>query len=360
MKNNKRRIALALLLLTAAFLPACKKESTTTSNASNTETFWSSYSYSGSVGSFIINKNNWFIGTDAGLSVSVNQGTSFSTYNYPTLPSSQVTIVRAGASGEIYELLNDGTLLRSDDNGATYLNIGNNLNSATIQYIKFHSIDIMPNGDVWCGVLLSQSSGPGTIGENEEALAKSTDKGQTWTFPAGLNAANSAVEKVAADSKGNLYGIVSSSSVAKSADGGKTWNYVYPSGGIVVVNDLYVNSKDQVFVAGDRGLNMSDNSGSSFQNVALPADLTSSYLENVLSSTNGNLFVTTKTTLVDHTADKTSNCYYSNDGGHSWHNIPNVPSARVIWLQGFDSNGHLLGKYATAAGTGICVSTGTF
>lgn len=357
----------AILVSGIVFITSCKKDASTpvntSSNSSNTPstTFWTPFSYAGSVQSFTINTNGiWFVGTDAGLIVSNNQGTSFTTYSYPGLPTSNVNTVRAGISGEVYELMNDGTLLRSDNNGQSYVNIGSNINSSTVSYIKFRSIDVMPNGDIWCGVFVSVSSGSGSIGINEEGLAKSSDKGKTWTFPAGLKAGNSAVNKVTADSKGNLYCIVSNSSVAKSSDGGKTWSYIYPSSGIYVVNDLEVNSKDQLMIAGDHGLGVSNNAGASFQSVSLPSELSSSYLENAIASPKGNFFITTKTTLVDHSAETKSNCYYTTDNGSTWVNIRNVPSARVIWLQGFDSKGYLLGKYATATGTGICVSTTTF
>lgn len=362
MKKDFPFLFLLVLFFWITAVLSCKKEVATNSTpGSSNDSFWLYRPYSGSVNSFAIsNKGNWFLGVDKGLIVSQNQGGSFTTYNYPALSSSEVSVVRTGANGEIYELLSDGTLLRSDDNGANYVNIGNNLNSSTIQYIKFRSVDVMPGGDLWCGVFLAQSSGQGTIPSNEEALAHSTDKGQTWTFPAGLNASNSAVEKVAADTKGNLYAIVSNSSVARSADGGKTWSYIYPQSGIYVINDLVVNPKDQVLIAGDHGLALSNNQGASFQSVSLPNDLAISYLENVLSSNGGGIFITAKTTLVDHSADKSSNCYLTKDGGASWQNIANVPGVRVIWLQGFDGSGHLLGKYATSVGTGICVSAATY
>jgi photosystem II stability/assembly factor-like uncharacterized protein len=356
------------IFVVLAFISSCSKTTNTSSTTSGTNTgggsggvttppYWSAFPYQGSIMCFMANKlNYWFLGADNGLVVSLDAGKTFDRYYYPAFSSSQVNIVRPGISNEVYELLNNGKLLRTDDNGKTSVDIGANINSSTITYNKFRSVDVMPNGDIWCGVFINQSTGTGTIGIDLEALAKSTDKGVTWTFPAGIKTNNSPVYKVASDSKNNLYCNVSNSGVAKSVDGGKTWNYVYPSSGSYVINDLTVSATDQILVAGDHGLAVSFNSGNSFQAVSLPSELSSSYLENVVADSHVYYYITTKTTLVDHTADYYSNCYYSKDNGVSWINIPNVSAARVIWLQGFDVNGHLLGRYSTATGSGICIT----
>ncbi len=346
-----------IIVTSSLLLSSCSKSDSSPAAATPppaaTTPFWSPSAYSGSVYSFAVAGNgNWFIGSDGGLIVSTDQGKTFTGYTYPSPSTNKVIAAKTGLSGEVYELMSNGILIRTDDNGKTYVVISSNISSSSITSGNFTSVDVVPDGTLWCGVSVTLSSGLYL-----PALAHSTDKGKTWTFPAPIKAGNSAVSRVCGDSKGNLYCIAAGSLVAKSADGGVTWNAIYGTNGIYAINSLQINSKDQIAVASDKGLGLSNNAGASFQNISLPADLPVPLLENAMLNTQGTIFITSRTTFANHSADKASNCYYSKDNGATWQNIANVTGAVVIWLQGFDPNGYLLGRYSTATGNGICVST---
>jgi photosystem II stability/assembly factor-like uncharacterized protein len=184
----------------------------------------------------------------AGLLKSTNGGLNFTVIPISVFGSSGLQAVVCGKNGYVYVATNGSGIYRSVDTGATFTQSG----LSSMQVVSL-LVDRFNPAFVYAGA--TQTNG---------GFYRSTDFGASYS--ANLNAGKN-IFGVMQFSQSVLYSVTTSASgsVDKSTDGGLTWNSTatgYVSRGIA-------NSPFGILIAGNGGLFISTNSGSTFTNYGI-------------------------------------------------------------------------------------------
>lgn len=221
----------------------------------------------------------------AGLLKSTNGGLNFTVIPLSVFGSSGLQYVACGKNGYVYVATNGAGIYRSIDTGNTFTQAG--LAGMQVVYLL---VDRFNPAYVYAGAT-----------QTNNGFYRSTDFGATYS--SNLNAGKN-IFGVMQYSQSVLYSVTSSASgsVDKSTDGGLTWNSTatgYVARGIA-------NSPLGILIAGNGGLFISTNSGSTFTNYGITISSTPVFtIGNVtlvgVSGTSGGVYYNVGTVGISNT-----------------------------------------------------------
>jgi ligand-binding sensor domain-containing protein len=235
------------------------------------------------------------------------------------------------SNGYIFAVVAGVGMMRSTDNGASWVLKNSGLPGASVQAIAINA-----NGVIFAGT-------------NGQGVFRSTDHGESWT-PAnnGIASTHRNIRALAIDSiTKNLFAGASSSGLYRSRDNGNTWTPL-PTGltGAVTIHALVIKHGSSVVFAGTdkNGILRSTNNGDAWTRID-----TSSIYKNVRA------LVVAASGAVFAGADSASTkraILRSADNGESWTRVFE-PSSNVVWFALNSSNQ----IWAGTAGSGVYVSS---
>ena len=177
-----------------------------------------------------------------------------------------------------------------------------------------------PTGKILVTVLAFDRNDPKIMyaGLSSGSILKSSDGGDTWN---ALTAFDSRVVDLSV-AQNLIYGLAQTSGLNRSTDGGKTWARVAFTESISFFNDLYMdpNSSGTLYVATSLGLFRSEDSGTTWNKLPIPAtpEITDVTAIAVNPGRRNQIYAAIKSTI-----------YRSDDGGSNWRTIQ-LPTNRVI------------------------------
>ena len=225
----------------------------------------------------------------------------FSAYDSFFNPSNKQEIFVAGHRGKI------ATILKSPDRGATWLPVYNE-----------------PTGPAAVSSLIFDPRNPAIFyaGLTTGTVLRSVDSGQNWNVLTDFK--DWIVKLVPSPDGRTLYLLGQTGGVRRSADGGRNWvELAKPEPAPGRYNHLYMDpaSGGALYLATDRGLFRSQDQGSSWTKLTLPATPETNDVSTVT--------VNPKKSVQIFAAIR-STVYRSEDRGLTWKTVA-LPTHRVIW-----------------------------
>jgi photosystem II stability/assembly factor-like uncharacterized protein len=234
-------------------------------------------------------------------------------------------------NGYIFAVVAGAGMMRSTDNGASWVLKNAGLGNAIVQ-----TITINAKGDLFAGT-------------NGQGVFRSTDHGESWVqVNTSIATTHRNIRTLAVNlSTGDLFAGTTSSGLYRSSDNGNTWTPL-PIGltGAVTIQALAIKSSSKVVFAGTdkSGILRSTNNGDTWTRID-----TSSIYKNVRA------LVVTAGGAVFAGADSASAklaILRSTDNGESWTQVL-APSSSVVWFA-LNSNDHI---WAGTGGSGVYFSS---
>lgn len=316
--------------------------------------------YCGSIGSLAVNsEGDLFAGTDVGVFVSTNNGTSWTTAD----PGFRV--LSLASDGDSVFAGTDNGVYISCDKGASWTLGKDGLENSTISSL------VLSKGNLFAGA--------------NNGVFLSTDKGKSWTaVDSGLPENPMMVNDVAVDDNGDVFAALSSKGVFRSIDNGKSWTAVNSGLTNTNVKSLLVRGNKIFAGTAGTGIFLSTDRGESWTlvNSGLPSTLWGIYsfavndVGNIFAASNACVFFSSNGTSwsatnlvlsVDCLAAKGNEIFagtkdgvfLSNNNGTSWTkvnsgitgvNINSLMEYKGKILAGTDGNGVYLSDTNVTSG----------
>lgn len=268
---------------------------------------------------YSLQNNNLLVTATNGFYSSSDKGDSWETIL--SAYGSNNTICQK-TSGAIFVGQHFGGIIRSFDNGQSWSGTG-------FPYIATVNV-VCPNN---IGHIFAGTSGYGLFG--------TTDNGNIWwqipSFP------HHSIKSFAVNSIGYLYGGSFNFGMFRSKDNGLTWERINKEIGDIDINDIAIDSLDNIFIGTNFGVFTSNNYGENWEPVN--NGITNFVIRCLAINKINDIYIGTNDGI-----------YFSKDFGENWTQINSGLSHYTITSLNFDSEGYL---YAGTWGGGVYRSVQT-
>lgn len=258
---------------------------------------------------YIYDLNTIYVNCEGqGLAVSTDSGANFDIKDTTNgLPNLSVTDLFFSEiiSGKIYVSTTQGVYY-SNDQGENFISIITTQETPQSEYIN-HLTLIESDSD----------NSPHYFLASDKGLSFATAVNDFTNIESSHGLFSSNLSKVLIDGYDNLFVVTKEFGLGKSKDFGKSFEMINDSNGLpsLLINDFFIDTMNNLYVATPSGLSISTNSGRSFITKNTENGLPNNNITNIFVSDKGVIFVSAQDATSPYTSYGLS---YSTDGGDNF------------------------------------------